>query len=333
MDITICTVSFRSKYYLEINWELSRQLNQGISSCDWVIIENTPIEDTDRFDIGDSRFKVLPGIDMKQISGKYLANYHHGAAMNMALKHVRTRFLLVLDPDFFIIKKYWVSEVFSHMLKEDLAFFGAPWHPRWYMKHRYFPCAHCLFIDLNKIKIEDLNFIPRDCKGAPGGAGLKDQIPFFMKELLRRAVFFFRWLIFNRRDIGKERDTGCALWEKYGNENIRYECMIPVFRPLHDFLGPSYLVSSFALAVERVFPECLCYVPKSSESYSQIGFKERGYPDVSAMGWEEFLWRGDVFGFHIRGYPKRGMDIEKEKYFLLNTLSCFGNFGRFSGIY
>lgn len=320
-DITICTVSFHSKYHLEINRELFREMNTDIPSCDWIVIENTPLGEAGRLDSGSGVFKVFPGIDIKEIEGKYLPNYHHGAAMNIALKHVKTRFVLILDPDFFIIKKNWVSEVISFMLAEDLGLFGAPWHPRWYGKYRYFPCAHCLFIDLDKMKIPDLDFIPRDCRVLSGQKSPGGRVPSFVKAVLRPALSFFYWLIFNRFNIGKECDTGYNLWKKSRDRNIKSSCLTPVFRPLRDFLGPSYLVSSLALAVEKLLPERLCYVPKKSGSYSRTGFKERGYPDVSSMEWEEFLWRNDVFGFHLRGYPKKDRDIEKERIFLLNTLS------------
>lgn len=89
-------------------------------------------------------------------------SYQHAAALNRFIheQEVQTRFLLILDPDFFILQKNWIKEVCKHMETCGLWFFGAPWHPKWFSKHRYFPCVHCLFIDTKYVKYRDLDFTP-----------------------------------------------------------------------------------------------------------------------------------------------------------------------------
>lgn len=89
-------------------------------------------------------------------------SYQHAAALNQFLRDhaVRTPYLLILDPDFFIVRSNWIADVISHMSSRGLAFFGAPWHPKWYSKYRYFPCVHCMFIDARQIDCPELDFTP-----------------------------------------------------------------------------------------------------------------------------------------------------------------------------
>ena len=45
--------------------------------------------------------------------------------------------------------------------------------------------------------------------------------------------------------------------------------------------------------------------PQASRVTSaRTGFKDQGLADLDERGWEEFLWRGEPFGFHVRSQPK-----------------------------
>lgn len=70
--------------------------------------------------------------------------------------------------------------------------------------------------------------------------------------------------------------------------------MVPVFRP------PRKL----STRAERLLPDRYRLVPGRPGSFSPHGFEAAGLPDVAAFGWEEFLWRGQPFGFHVRSQPK-----------------------------
>ncbi len=88
--------------------------------------------------------------ERRRLLGKYLGSYHHAAGLNRALERVATRYALVIDPDFYVVRPGWIAEVLAHVRAEDLAAFGAPWNPRWYQKFRYFPCTHFMVLDLAK---------------------------------------------------------------------------------------------------------------------------------------------------------------------------------------
>ena len=55
-----------------------------------------------------------------------------------------------------------------------LAVFGAPGPPRWAYKNRYFPCVHCMFVDLEQVSIDRLDFEP-DYEDVPGHARKPDE--------------------------------------------------------------------------------------------------------------------------------------------------------------
>jgi hypothetical protein len=314
-DLTICSVSFHSIPYLTLNWELTQKLNNGEKSYrKWIAVENTPGEEDDKLSLNDERFEVMQGVDVPQMKPA-IGSYHHAAALNMARSRInQTRFVLFLDPDFYIVRQNWIRDVLDYMINNDLGFLGVPWHPRWYSKYRYFPCVHCLFIDLNKVPLQCLDFMPEfdqipeqeNDKGFAPIEELKRQIPMHLYRLLRPVVRACRplnpvahWI--SRKAIGSSRDTGYRIFRRYSqNRCIRHECVVPVFKPESDFRGPAYVLSLWGRLAEAMLPDHLRYIPRRAGYYSQLSFLKTGYPDISSMGVEEFIWKGSPFGFHVR---------------------------------
>lgn len=89
-------------------------------------------------------------------------SYQHATALNRFLREqeIDTRYLMILDPDFYVVRDNWITDALQHMAEAGLWFMGVPWHPKWYSKHRYFPCVHCMFVDLSVIKPNELDFTP-----------------------------------------------------------------------------------------------------------------------------------------------------------------------------
>lgn len=316
--LTICSVAHESRRHLELNWELASRLNPG-ARWRWIVIENTPRGSIERLDGQDERYTLLEGVAADEgIPSWGRGSYQHAAALNKVVARVPTRFVLFLDPDFYILRPNWIEVISTHMLDEDLGFFGVPWHPRWFIKYRYFPCVHCLFIDLARVERESLDFTPEHDWSPADESGpvaywlaVKDRLP----PVLRRSVRVLGRTVWalalkDRRVIGSSRDTGYRLFRAYGRiPRVRYEYAIPMFRPRQHFGGPRYALTWANRLAEKFLPDRRCYIPKHVGSYTEVGFREFGYPDVSSLGWEEFVWHGEPFGFHVRRNAQRAHDV------------------------
>ncbi len=294
-DLTICTVSFHSKSWLDLNWDLTLRLNDP-SQVNWIVAENSPVHSPQRLSCHDARFEVVEGAGfepMRHAEG----SYHHGMGMNKLLKSIESRFALFLDPDFFILRPKWIADVIAHMTNNDIAIFGAPWHPRWYRKTRYFPCVHCMFVDLMKVPKESLDFLP-DYEGLPGYEKDPEGNTLAAKSRsVRRLIRALDPVDFRkRRYIGTSRDVSWRIYDRYSADpGVKADCLKPVFHPAE---------AGFSKLLEKCFPDRLSFIPKVPDSFTEYGFKERNLPDLDGSAWEEFTWKGEPFGFHVRSTPK-----------------------------
>ena len=194
---------------------------------------------------------------------------------------MKTRYVLFCDPDFYIVKVGWASEVLGHMKAMGLAVFGAPWHPRWVYKNRYFPCVHCMFVDLEKVPLDRLDFEP-DYEDVPGHARKPDE-----PDRDRQPSWPDPAKLRKRRYVGTSRDVSSRIAVRLGQDPaLRVECLQPVFCP------PTHGLTRY---VDRIVPDRLSLVPKKPGYFSRQGFKQHGLPDLEGRGWEEFLWREEPF--------------------------------------
>lgn len=311
-ELTICTVSYGHKSLIEANIDFVKKMNSGIS-VSWVIVENTPDGKEGGLAIGENgNIRVIKGIPNNfRIVGS--ASYHHASGLNMAIKEVKTAYVLVLDPDFYIVKNNWAQEVMEHMKKKNLAFFGAPYNPKRYMKYRGFPCIHCIFIDLTKVEKEKLDFSPQYNQevllknkemAQVKKAEQKNKILYDLLSNFKKQV---RIIIKRGAIVGSSRDTGYRFYQDYsGNPALTSECVIPVFKLGLSKVKPAYLNSRVNLFFEKFLPENLSYIPKKSSYYTTRGFGDLRYTDLFSRGWDEFVWRGAPFGFHLQGAKSDG---------------------------
>jgi hypothetical protein len=306
-ELTICSSAIPiDKPYIKLNWELTKRLNRKDGWVWLVLADNDEGPPGEKIaGIGDERYVIIEGIEC-ETTGPSRGSYHHAAALNKALGCIHTRFVLFLDPDFYIVRKTWMDDVIAHMVNNNLAFFGVPWHPKLHNKYRHFPAVHCLFIDLEKAPVESLDFTPNLDKAFTRFDVTKGKLPLILRQRLGPVVKTLKALTLeDRQSIGSSRDTGYLLFKQYGGDNsLRSECVTPVFRPRSDFRGPAYAKSRLNLLIERALPDRMCFIPKKPNYYTKTGFREMGYFDASSRQWEEFIWHDQPFGFHFRGYQQ-----------------------------
>ncbi len=261
---------------------------------------------------------------------KFLGSYHHAAGLNLALEQVRSRYAVVLDPDLYVVRPGWLPEVIRHMSERDLAVFGAPWNPRWYQKFRYFPCTHLMVIDLQKYRWRKDMLAPDLVR--PGGKYISTFWKDFpevaakgtwaaLKALCRELPRAVREDLKQRSTIGKSHDTGYSMLEEFASRpGLKCETITPVFSPADGFQPAT--VTALQRAFDAVAPDGMSYLPKRGGYVSAKGFSDFGYPDVRGLGWEEFLWKGEPFAFHVRGELHRKPIGRTDDVQVLNRLNA-----------
>lgn len=141
LDLQIITVTFDSEELIDINHNI---LDFTDVSYSWLNIKNNQNDIIIQCD-------KITNID--NLEHNINGSIHHGIAINKALKIIgESRYLLILDPDFFVFQP--IKDILDMMENGGLDFWGAAGPvPN-------FPCAFCMFIDLRKVDINTLNFIP-----------------------------------------------------------------------------------------------------------------------------------------------------------------------------
>jgi hypothetical protein len=300
--VTICTVVREDhRPYFQRSVEAVMAL-AGASNWTWLVVDNSGQGLDGFFPGGDARFVPVQGADRRTVAIDP-GSYHHAAGLHAAIPLVRTRFLLILDPDFYVVRRRWLAEVPAYMRHRGLAFFGVTWHPRMPTKYRYFPAVHCMFVDATRVPLASLDFTP--VLRVPSS---RTDLWSGLRTSPRLAVA--RWLWRSgaalgtrrrRRLVGASRDTGTQVFERFsGRRDLAWETTQAVVRFDSDFEDVPHLTVSAGRFLERFFPESLRYLPGRPHYYATRGFLEHGWPDAARAGWEEHVWRGEPFGVHVR---------------------------------
>lgn len=309
VNLTICSVVYSKNHQLllDLNYNFTKKINKNIK-INWIAVDNS--EKSERVNLDKSKYNVIKGVKRNPII-KASGSYNHAEGLNQALKHVKTKFLLVLDCDLYIVKKNWIIEVTNYLSQNKLSFFGTPWHPKWFDKYRYFPCVHCLFINLKYIKINDLNFLPEINESS---------------EFLKKIIYYFTGLK-KRYHIQNSKDTGIKIFNKFYKSKIfKTESTKPVYILPTDFVGPKNALGDLNIFIEKILPENLCYLPKKNDSYTTNNFKSYKYPNLHQFGFEEYIWDNKPFAFHYRGKKRDSNNFTKDFQIIKKSLLRISNY-------
>jgi len=278
--VTICSVAYRAKACLDFNERLMRQLNRGARAAEWLLFDNN-VDRAEMIDAADPRFTVVKpqqrDIDM---------GYEHALGISALLARVRTRFLLVLDPDCFVVAPDWLTRIPDHMTANGLGFFGTPINPRRHNSYRYFPYMVCMFVDLSRVSPRDLCFLP-------GVWNRSSNVVYRLRKAiatLPKVGFLFRSLL-----TEQWRTNGWQIKKRFGGGQLApFECVQPVWD-----VESELAQDPVKRLIHTLTPASVAPVPKQRGYCSPRGFRTMHAPDVDALGWEEFVWHDRPFAFHI----------------------------------
>ena len=340
-DLTICMVSYRSASLLDLNLKLTRKLNPAASySC--IVVDND-----DDFPSDEPRaFQLLKG-DPCTNQGKLRGSYHHAQSLNKALEHVQTRFVLVLDPDFFFLRENWIQDVLTYVSRRGLSLWGAPYYPNANWKKRYIPAAYCMLIDLERIAKEKLDFTPEldEYHTLFGYSTSKligirmGRIPQEVAHVERSILHDIAGVVLRNRLIavplsklfpkrfylntGVSRDTGFKIQKMFFGDDLKtVEILKPSYTNDLFTQKDSFLKNLFARVYYLLVPENLSIYPKRRDYVTSANFKDSGLFDVRGeFGWEEYFWNDLPFAMHIksgtRKFEEVGYDTLKKALFQL----------------
>lgn len=294
-ELSICSVSFKHSAEVRRNIALSKRLNAK-TRMHWIVAENSPTDSLDRLTEHAGDVTVIPGA-----GGGHSPTYHHTIALGNAIGHATTRFILILDPDFFVIRNEWAMHMIRHMLSNKLSVLGVPWHPKLPDKYRYFPAVHCSLFDTERFPKGGIDFRPDYPDGTsdpawPGGYDEDGDDNYFHVKLPARVLSKLPMLKARRRFY---TDTGGRIFKRYARDPafaLSYETIDPVY-------DPSRYRKQFRWTtniIEKLLPDELCYLPKHYRNTRAMAFLHKWVAEPIPDDWQEFIWNGLPFGFHMQ---------------------------------
>ena len=117
-DLTICTVSTNETEHINLNYALTKFLNKE-DKPRWIIVENK-MHNSNRLKSNRDNIIVLKGLDENLKTEIGAPNLEHGIALNRSLQNIKTRFVLIIDPDFFIVYPNWIEKIIMHMKVKNM---------------------------------------------------------------------------------------------------------------------------------------------------------------------------------------------------------------------
>ena len=335
-NITICTTCTNDEELVNLNIYNTANLNIN-NNISWFVVLNKDPEKKEIVKINLNKNDLL--IDGNLMDEIGCGALNHGICFNRTIPKIKTRFVLYTDPDFFTLQKNWIDIIIQYMIENKLSFFGAPWHPKWYAKYRYFPCLQFLLIDRHLVDLNELDFRPIKIywtgnsnkyninhMNNPFGIkkiSIKSLVNFLPSKLIKLIQVYrnyknFMFSIKSRKIIGLDGDSGARIYLKFINKQINISLLKPAFNPKNDWLLPiSWKLNSY---IEKFLPERLCYFPKD-DNYTN---KSSEFGDnLGKKGYEGFYWNNQPFSFHVRGFPKQNIGIRNRKKEILDIQELF----------
>lgn len=234
----------------------------------WIVIDSS--SGFDLSSVEDA--KVYKGPNEKLIQPFLFkkASASNAISIDFGISKADTRFICIMDPDFFVVYPNWINKVVGYMEETGVGILSAPYNPMWYDKaHRM--TGHFMVIDTNRIPKVLIDFSPS------------------MKEFYWGAPNFPKWLG-QRKHIRQHYDCGSQIEEQFPDE-------IEYLLPLYD-----WRTNPMAGRISRFLDKI---VPKKWRmtriDYPVLNAQISG--PLSAT--ELYFWRGYPFAIHLRRYGQK----------------------------
>jgi hypothetical protein len=217
---------------------------------------------------------IVPGLNgefLVPLLGKPVSD-EVGLALMMGLRAVDTRYICVLDPDFFVICPHWIEAMKAHMEAADVGIITAPPHPHHYNK-RNTVTNNFIFIDTERFPKAFINFVPskKDIRVLIRGAKIKKLVGYMLHHYFIRNTFL---------DCGDQIEA-------------RSETKIEYLTALYN-----HKESPYYTWLERIVPERFRLINKNVPYL---------VADDLTVAMETWMWNAIPFGVHCRKFFQRAL--------------------------
>ena len=232
--IAIAFVCFKTKNFIKKNISLIKRLNKGSAlNIKFYICDNNEKKTYNYFK--NKKIEIFKGV--KRNPNHRVPNTDHlNRALNKVLKKItKPDFLIIIDPDFFIIEKNWIIKTIEYCNLNKISIFGAPWFPTHLSKPKYFPCSHYILFNKNVLN-KSLDFsIENKKKNIKKKYKIKKHYGMVINFLLGR-----NWIRINP-------DTGYKIYKKFINSKINFASLTPIIskNDINEIMGDgiiSYII-------------------------------------------------------------------------------------------
>jgi hypothetical protein len=272
----------------------------GLQGRRWILVDNSP-DRALRAVAQDCGFHWIEGAAAPEPDAgapfHAIGSFHHALGLSRGVDAASARYLLILDPDFFLLGEGVVSTLLARMRDEGLVALGVPWTPELHYKWRGAPCMHCLLIDLEQIPKDALQFEP---SSGPSMNKTVDRYARFARLFrpLRPLLSPVHQVTTGRIGIGHSCDTGWQLARWLLQHHADRIGLLPAaVEDRRRFRHPWHLRYGWGWNLERHLPERWSYLPPA-DHYRLI--EGADIADLVRFGLDAFCLDDRIFAVHVR---------------------------------
>jgi hypothetical protein len=291
LTIITCAMKFHEPF-LVANYIGLRNFSKSIR---WIIVNNDDSAlDLPREIQNDTKVEIQKGPPLDTSYGPISIGVHHAKALEMATRQVLTSNVLILDPDFVILKWDLIMKHFTNLSTGKTFLVGTPWFPTWYRKIVFSLAPHLVFVKKNILNSGfewyPINQIPRNLKSIdPDLSRARSDRSIFKFKIFRFLLQFF----YNRTKINSEYDTFGSSERLASHGHVSF--LEPQLTKNQLARISPTLRYSLGRRFERLVPFKFRYLP---HSYSVAPFEL----SASTQHIEHWSVAGEIFGVHMRSF-------------------------------
>jgi hypothetical protein len=274
--------------------EVIKENLESNNLIEWYIINNEPNIKMDH--LSSDKIVVINGTNNPYTGIDVGPGMHHADGLRLGISKVKTEWVVVWDPDFFIIEPSIVDELIDLALNKELELIGTPWFPLWIGKR--INCV-ALHFAVSKTSNFDNNF-----EWYPQSVILKAKSEIRTKERLKilrtirnyKIINFLYTLTLKRFQINKLLETASDLEKFYKNGKTVFLGVAISKKQVSQIFA--YLPAKFWLYFESKIPRKLSYFPNESRLLNHSISNELEQV-------EHFYLGNKLMGLHLRSFGNR----------------------------